>query len=563
MEEQVKGISFRKAFLIMGLVPILTATIFLGIFSSLEMKKNMEDCLEQKLCVAAQQVNEYFAYDVINNGDVEYEEYSDHAYMESLQGDNIELTLFKGDTRLLTSLKKEDGTYNEGTTANADIYKIVSSGKEYTGKNVDIGGQKYMVYYIPVYDGNHQFWGMAFAGELQSHASSKVQRVVNFVILIGVVIIVFFAILVLFIGKALGTGIENLILNINKVADGNLDTKFTDVGIIKEFNQLTKTISGLQVTLVEIIGMSKNISEKLKADASKVSELSQDGKNSANLISGVMDQLLNSAATTAETTKNTDCKMTEVGQAINTIYDSSSKLVTLSNSIKEANEEAADYINKVSHSSEQSVTAVTNISTQIQDTNHAVEQIKNAVEMISSIASQTNLLALNASIEAARAGEAGKGFAVVADEIKVLSDQTNESTAEINRIVAEIVQKSEASVSLSTEVADIIKDEQEYIKITQGKFDILNSEITTSISEIKDISDKVNDLNLAKEEIVNSIHELNAIAEENVASNQEVCNSVEEITVAIDEIAESSKVTDQSSDALQESMNYFKGVVSR
>ena len=78
MEEQVKGISFRKAFLIMGLVPILTATIFLGIFLSLEMKKNMEDCLEQKLCVAAQQVNEYFAYDVINNGDVEYEEYSDH-----------------------------------------------------------------------------------------------------------------------------------------------------------------------------------------------------------------------------------------------------------------------------------------------------------------------------------------------------------------------------------------------------------------------------------------------------------------------------------------------------
>ena len=62
---------------------------------------------------------------------------------------------------------------------------------------------------------------------------------------------------------------------------------------------------------------------------------------------------------------------------------------------------------------------------------------------------------------------------------------------------------------------------------------------------------------------MNSIHELNAIAEENVASNQEVCNSVEEITVAIDEIAESSKVTDQSSDALQESMNYFKGVVSR
>lgn len=68
----------------------------------------------------------------------------------------------------------------------------------------------------------------------------------------------------------------------------------------------------------------------------------------------------------------------------------------------------------------------------------AVEKINELTEVIMRISSQTSLLALNASIEAARAGEAGKGFAVVATEIGNLANQTSETVANINNIVAEV-----------------------------------------------------------------------------------------------------------------------------
>lgn len=68
----------------------------------------------------------------------------------------------------------------------------------------------------------------------------------------------------------------------------------------------------------------------------------------------------------------------------------------------------------------------------------AVEKINELTEVIMRISSQTSLLALNASIEAARAGEAGKGFAVVATEIGNLANQTSETVADINNIVAEV-----------------------------------------------------------------------------------------------------------------------------
>ena len=75
-----------------------------------------------------------------------------------------------------------------------------------------------------------------------------------------------------------------------------------------------------------------------------------------------------------------------------------------------------------------------------------IQQIGEITGVVTNLAQQSKMLALNASIEAAKAGEAGKGFAVVAAEVRELAEQSQQSTAQVQKILQDIRHATDRAV---------------------------------------------------------------------------------------------------------------------
>lgn len=556
MKKNQKGISVYLMQVLFALIPLVVGAVILTFLAVKEINESLVDGVYNSLEITAKAASEYFEYDV-QNGIIAQDDDS-FAYCDSFKSNKVEVTIFQGNTRFITSLRNDKGERNIGTKSDDAIWAACQSGKDVRKNGVVIGGKKYYVYYTPIYDANGDVWGMAFAGESQETVDNAKRQVLMSNAVSAAVIVAIFAIIAVIIAKLVADPIKALSNFMNKLAEGELKDELKAKSHVKEIKQLIVSTDELQDALRNAIGTVHSSADLLAQAVREVDEKTGHNVDNISQINNAVSEVAETSQNVATSAQSMAEKAINLGDDVERLNDNVDILRKASDEIQVANNDASEYMNIVLKSSNESVEAVKDISDKINATNQAVNDITASVQMIDDIASQTQLLSLNASIEAARAGEAGKGFAVVAENIKQLAESSSENAAKIKDIVNRVTDISNETVAVAERVSESIQTEKGYISDTQGKFEILSSAVDQSISGINSISDMAKELNTIKNELTGATNDLGAISEELGASAQEVAASCATVTEACTDTQARTEEMRAINENLNTAVGFFK-----
>lgn len=551
-----RKIKYQQVILMIGCIPLIVAIIVLTWYAAERMRNELIDSTYLRLKACSTSVEQYFTWDI--REDILAKDEVSYDFIDSLQDEHIEQTLFLKDERYITSIADESGKRIEGTKADPAIWETVKAGNDYKTDGVDIQGEKYYVYYRPVYSDNGEVLGMAFSGEKEALVKDAISSMLRNLFFISGALLVFFIGILVCLAFKIRKPLMVTSGYIEQIANGDLSGDLECKSSIREVDILIQASSALKAKLNAIVTKVDDHVSHLDSSMESLNTLAETSSVGTGQIRDAIDELSETAVTLADNVQAVNMKMIEMGDNISAIETETQELNNNSAKMNEASRNAAESMNLVLTSSETTYNIIAEIIGQAKEMNQEISSINEAVELISDITTQTNLLSLNASIEAARAGQAGKGFAVVASEIKQLAEQSSQGTDTIKGIAETILGKSKEYVKLTEKMKRLVEQEQTDIGGAKTGFDTLSETIEANVEIAGTIAEKTQKLESLKLDIVNSITELSAISQENAASNEEVNASVFEIAESIDKISEDTKMVKEVSEDLEELMKYFK-----
>ncbi len=475
---------------------------------------------------------------------------------------NFDVTIFYEDTRILTTLVDKDGSSQIGTKANDEVIDtVLMQGQEYKNENTKIFGERYICYYIPLFQSNTQTpIGMVFLGEKYSDGMSTFMDTSKQLLIVMICCLLIATICAGFFGIKIAKALKAATAGVNKLAKGNLDVDIPNRAKKRkdEIGDICKDVILLKENLASIMQQLQNQTTTLEESSEGCSSGAKRAFASVEQINTAVEEIAAASSTQASNAVVAEDSVKNIGAIVDETSESLHSFAETTKDMAQASDEAKVILNELNQNMEQVKDAVNLIYKQTNDTHVWVEKINQMTTMITEIASQTNLLSLNASIEAARAGEMGRGFAVVASEIQKLAEQCNVSAVEIQQVLGQLTNNSDVAVKTMQEVTGIIQEQEDKLVKTNNAFVTVEGGIKDTTDRIGGILNGMESLNESSTQTIRVVREVADIAQQNAASTQETAAAVDEVTQIVSDMASGMEDLKTVAEVLKQNSEVFK-----
>ncbi len=320
--------------------------------------------------------------------------------------------------------------------------------------------------------------------------------------------------------------LKRLSVLMGQVADGDMtvhvevDSRDELGALATDFNDTVRRIRDLITRVSQTAGQVDQQSQQVERISGESSRAVASQRSQIEQVATAMNEM---AATSQEVARSAASAVTSAG-LVNKETLAGRQLV----------ESSVDGIEKLANEIDNSVKAIN----QLADDSSSISRV---LEVIKGVAEQTNLLALNAAIEAARAGEQGRGFAVVADEVRTLARRTQQSTEEIEQMIARLQNGVNGAV-----------------RAMGASHSMTGATVDSSLK----VQDALGNILKAVNQIVDQSEQIAAAAEEQTAVSHDIDQNIVEINQVSDRTAEGARQTEESSSRMGQLVQELQQIIS-
>lgn len=564
--------NIKKKILMIAVGPVLMLGVISIFFINTQVRKAVTSEIEEALkgtAAATLAAYDQNAGDYIQstNGDIwkgSYNISKSESLVDKIKSNSgMDVTFFYGDERIMTSAKDANGDRVLGSRAGDKIVeKVLKGGEEYFSSAVSIEGELNYGYFMPVHqnDSDNQIIGMIFVGTNLKEKEAVVKRILSSICSSVIVVMLICIAVGIRLAGSMSRNIKTSIQLVGRLAEGNLDVWVDDKLLKKkdEIGELSRVTITLRDTMRSTI---KEITDNAKAllEASQLLGTAADNTNGTmNDVRTAVSQVVDNSQLQAENSQSTSEQMKIMGDNITETSNEAELLSGNAASMQRSSEKASKTLLSLRQINEDVKKIIGEVQEQTNRTNESVKKIQAATTFINSIAEDTGLLSLNASIEAARAGDSGRGFAVVAEQIKNLSEQSNESSKEIEATADVLRADSEKAVQAMQQMQEIIASQSESMQETQQVVAEVIEEIASSMKSIAQIKESSGRLEGARNEVLQAVEHLSEISAENLDSTKSTYEQTEIVADTFKQVYNSADELKTIADKLVKSIEYFK-----